>query len=136
MSSESPKAFKYSTRTRIMPTDPAGLKKYWSDMSKKVNKVKYAKVKINRNKALRDRLIQKLQLLTDDDFAALSRTMLFRMKGLNDAFNEDYAFDQADEPDSPELCDTDSQEGDIETDTNVASGENLPKIKLALKKSS
>jgi hypothetical protein len=126
--------FRQSTRPRKMPTDPEGIKKYYAEANKQSHKVRYAGIKIKQHSKLYNNLMHKLNLLTENDFATLSRTMISRLKALNEALNAEYEFDQLDTDvtKDEEMCDTDSHEGDSPSEERELPGK--PKIKLALKK--
>jgi hypothetical protein len=73
--------FKTSLRAKKVPSDPVALKKY-------IYKVRYTGIKVKKHKELYNSVVERLNLLTDEDFASLSRTMINRLKGLNEALIE------------------------------------------------
>lgn len=123
-----------------MPTDPEALKRYLYDINKNSYKVRYTGIKVKKHKDLYNMVQHKLNLLTDDDFATLSRTMINRLKALNDALNGDYKFDLPDGTDTESILEsynTGAKEQDSNEGDNPCEVESIDKskIKLTLKKS-
>jgi hypothetical protein len=80
--------FKTSLRAKKVPSDPVALKKYIYEVNQASYKVRYTGIKVKKHKELYNSVVERLNLLTDEDFASLSRTMINRLKGLNEALIE------------------------------------------------
>jgi hypothetical protein len=107
-----------------MPTDSEGLRKYYAEANKQSHKVRYTGIKMKQNRELYNSVVEKLNLLSDEDFGSFSRRMILRLKALNEVLTEDYELETSDT--EVVVVVTNSQE--------VLEGlANKPKIKLALK---
>jgi hypothetical protein len=97
--------FKTSLRAKKLPSDPVALKKYIYEVNKASYKVRYTGIKVKKHKDLYNSVVEKLNLLTDEDFVSLSRTMINRLKGLNEALIE-FQKPEAEEQPNSEVADS------------------------------